>query len=432
MPEKYPAYKDSPVEWAPKIPSHWGISPAMGVFEEKSNKNTECLERNLLSLSYGKIVRKDINSNLGLLPESFETYQIVEADNIILRLTDLQNDKRSLRVGLVQERGIITSAYLCLIPKKIFPRYSYYLLHSYDLCKVFYTMGGGVRQSIGFSEFKRLPCLVPPLSEQQKIADYLDRETQKLDALIAAKKRLLELLAEKRRALITQAVTRGLNADVPLRDSGIKWLGEIPRHWNLVKIKHVATVGNGSTPFRDETSYWQDGSFPWLTSTVVNDDFIGEATEFVTEVALKECHLPIVQPNSVLIAITGQGKTRGKAALLPYQATINQHMAFITPFEELLNPNFLQLFLTSVYEVLRTISEGMGSTKGALTCEQVGDFLMPLPSLLEQREIVNKLNRQTQQIDLLTSVADKGIALLQERRTSLISAAVTGQLPIPD
>lgn len=147
---------------------------------------------------------------------------------------------------------------------------------------------------------------------------------------------------------------------------------------------------------------------------------------------MKECHLPIVQPGSVLIAITGQGKTRGKAAFLPYQATINQHLAFITPSKGFLDSNFLQLLLTSAYEVLRTISEGMGSTKGALTCEQIGDFFIPLPPITEQRELVAKLQHQTQKIDLLSSVANDTIALLQERRTSLISAAVTGQLAISD
>jgi type I restriction enzyme, S subunit len=273
---------------------------------------------------------------------------------------------------------------------------------------------------------------LPPLSQQRRISDYLDRTTQSIDSLIAAKKRLLELLAEKRRSIITQAVTRGLTANVPMKDSGIEWLGEMPQHWNLVRIKYIAAIGNGSTPLRDEALYWQGGSFPWLSSTVVNDDIIPDATEFVTEDALKQCHLPIVKPNSVLVAITGQGKTRGKAALLTYQATINQHMAFITPLEKLLDSNFLQLYLTSVYKVLRMISEGMGSTKGALTCEQLADFMIPLPSLVEQKELVSKLQDKIQYIDGLSGAAVEAIALLQERRTSLISAAVTGQLQIPD
>jgi type I restriction enzyme, S subunit len=273
---------------------------------------------------------------------------------------------------------------------------------------------------------------LPTLIYQKQISNYLDRETEKIDALIAAKKRLLKLLVEKRRSMITHAVTRGLKDDVLMKDSGVEWLGEIPKDWRLVKIKHVATIGNGSTPLRDELPYWQNGLFPWLTSTVANDDIIGDAEEFVTAVALKECHLPIVRPNSILVAITGQGKTRGKAALLPYQATINQHLAFITPLDKFLEAEFLRLFLASAYNVLRMISEGMGSTKGALTCEQLGDFIIPLPSIVEQQKIVNDLQNTTQHIDLLSGVTTEAIALLQERRTSLISAAVTGQICIPD
>ncbi len=269
---------------------------------------------------------------------------------------------------------------------------------------------------------------VPPRVKQHAIADYLDRETAKLDAMIAAKEHLLDLLAEKRRALITHAVTRGLNPTAPMRDSGVEWLGEIPTHWETVKVKYVAQVGNGSTPLRDNMAYWQNGTFPWLTSTVVNDDVVGEPTEFVTEIALSECHLPIVQPDSVLVAITGEGKTRGKAAILRYRATINQHLAFISPRSDLLIPEFLQFFLSSSYEVLRTISEGMGSTKGALTCEQLGEFIVPQPPLTEQRQIVSSVASMKASLDSLARAAEKTIVLLHERRSALIAAAVSGQV----
>ena len=271
---------------------------------------------------------------------------------------------------------------------------------------------------------------VPPPPEQRAIAAYLDRETSKIGALITEKERLLSLLAEKRRALITQAVTRGPNPDMPMHNSGTEWLGEIPRHWKTVRIKHVAKVGNGSTPLRDNESYWKDGSFPWLTSTVVNDDIVGEPTEFVTEKALRECHLPIIQPDSVLIAITGEGKTRGKASWLRYDATINQHLAFISPQKDLLYSDFLQLALSASYEILRMISEGTGSTKGALTCEQVGEFLIPLPPLAEQRKILSDISSVKVRIDALAEGTEEMIALLHERRVALTSAAVTGQIRV--
>ena len=279
-------------------------------------------------------------------------------------------------------------------------------------------------------KFSQMWVWLPPLSEQQSIACYLDRQTARLNTLIATKQRLLQLLAEKRRALITYAVTRGLDPDAPMRDSDIEWLGRIPKHWQIVRLKHLGRIGNGSTPLRENNVYWQDGTFPWLTSTVVNDDVIGEPIEFVTETALHECHLPIVRPNSVLVALTGEGKTRGKAALLRYQATINQHMAFISPQIDFLLPKFLQLYLSGLYEILRMISEGAGSTKGALTCEQIGEFPTPLPSLNEQQAIVSYIESKIAKLDALKTATEQTIALLQERQIALITAAVTGQIRV--
>jgi type I restriction enzyme S subunit len=199
--------KDSGVEWLGEIPEHWESLPAFSVVREQNISNKGMLERNLLSLSYGNIIRKDIDTDYGLLPESFETYQIVNRGNIIMRLTDLQNDKRSLRVGLVKERGIITSAYLCLDTRQLISEYAYYLLHSYDITKVFYNMGAGVRQTMKFVDLRRLPILVPDIQEQQKIAQFLDRETSKIDNLITKTRTSIDHLKEYRTALISAAVT---------------------------------------------------------------------------------------------------------------------------------------------------------------------------------------------------------------------------------
>jgi type I restriction enzyme S subunit len=199
--------KDSGVEWLGEIPEHWESLPAFSVVREQNISNKGMLERNLLSLSYGNIIRKDIDTDYGLLPESFETYQIVNRGNIIMRLTDLQNDKRSLRVGLVKERGIITSAYLCLDTRQLISEYAYYLLHSYDITKVFYNMGAGVRQTMKFVDLRRLPILVPDIQEQQKIAQFLDRETGKIDNLITKTRTSIDHLKEYRTALISAAVT---------------------------------------------------------------------------------------------------------------------------------------------------------------------------------------------------------------------------------
>ena len=154
--------KDSGIEWVGQIPVSWHIHPVSIYFDERKNKNRLGKESNLLSLSYGQIIRKDINTIGGLLPESFNTYNIVEKDDIIIRPTDLQNDKRSLRTGLVKEHGIITSAYIGLKPKRfVCSAYFHYLLHVYDVMKVFYNMGNGVRQGLNYSEFAKLMLIAP-------------------------------------------------------------------------------------------------------------------------------------------------------------------------------------------------------------------------------------------------------------------------------
>lgn len=200
--------KDSGIEWVGRIPAHWPIHPVYSYYGERKNKNRLGKEDNLLSLSYGRVIRKDINTNDGLLPESFNTYNIVEAGDIIIRPTDLQNDKRSLRTGLVKEHGIITSAYIDLCPlKQVDSRYFHFLLHAYDVMKVFYNMGNGARQGLNYSEFSRLMVFEPPYEEQVAMADYLETKVTEVDAIIEQKKEQMAVLDAYKRSLIFEYVT---------------------------------------------------------------------------------------------------------------------------------------------------------------------------------------------------------------------------------
>ncbi len=200
--------KDSGVDWIGQIPEHWEVKPLFTVAFENKVKNSGNQCGNLLSLSYGKIVKKDIDTNFGLLPESFETYQIVEGGYTILRLTDLQNDKRSLRSGFVREKGIITSAYVGLIPSaEVDGLFLSDLLHAYDLMKIFYSLGNGVRQSMNYKDLKRLPILLPPKSEQKLISNYLRNKTAEIDDLISTAEQQVSLFKEYRQSIISEAVT---------------------------------------------------------------------------------------------------------------------------------------------------------------------------------------------------------------------------------
>ena len=238
--------KPSGIEWIGDIPDDWEVRKLLSLFKEHKDRNKNLEEQNLLSLSYGKIKRKDINNNDGLLPASFETYNIVENGDIVFRLTDLQNDKRSLRTGIVTQRGIITSAYVTIRPKiKLDSRFYHYLYHMYDICKVFYGMGDGVRQGMGFEDLKNIPTLIPPLKTQEIIADYLDEKCGEIDATIAKQKEIIEKLKAYKQSLISETVTKGLDKFAPLKPSGIEWIGDIPDDWEVTKISRLYSIQLG-------------------------------------------------------------------------------------------------------------------------------------------------------------------------------------------
>lgn len=201
--------KDSEIDWIRKIPESWDIIPLKVLFKENKKRNTDLANSNLLSLSYGRIIQKNIDSNFGLLPDNFSKYTIVNDGDIVLRLTDLQNDHKSLRTGLVTQSGIITSAYVTLTPKKkLCSRYFHYLLHSYDIQKVFYTMGEGIRQSLSYDELSRnIRLIMPSFKEQQSIANYLDSKCLAIDESIKRSNKIIQKLEEYKKSLVYNAVT---------------------------------------------------------------------------------------------------------------------------------------------------------------------------------------------------------------------------------
>ena len=204
--------KDSGISWIGEIPEHWEVRHLSQVSYEHYISNKEVHHQNLLSLSYGRIIRKDINTTEGLLPASFDTYQIVEEGNIVMRLTDLQNDHKSLRVGLVKEEGIVTSAYVCLgVYDSVYPSYLYNVLHSYDIKKLFYSMGGGLRQNLNWQGLKKLDIPLPPVNEQQAIVAYIEEKCEKIDKLASELQSEIDYLKEYKQRLIADCVTGQVN-----------------------------------------------------------------------------------------------------------------------------------------------------------------------------------------------------------------------------
>jgi type I restriction enzyme S subunit len=220
---------------------------------------------------------------------------------------------------------------------------------------------------------------VPSLAEQRKIAGVLELVQRAMEQ----QERLIALTTELKKALLHQLFTQGLRGE-PQKQTEI---GPVPQSWEVMPLGSLAKVGNGSTPKRDNEGYWQGGMIPWLNSAKIHERFITEADQFVTDLAVKECHLPRVKSGSLLVAITGQGKTLGNTALVSIETCINQHLAYAQFTTPRVVPEFVLWFMQTRYDHLRSISQAGGSTKGALTCGYLKTYPVPVPALDEQHEI---------------------------------------------
>lgn len=425
----YPKYKDSGVEWVGPMPWGWDARPLFSVAGEVNQKNTGLVEDNLLSLSYGNIVRKNIDGAEGLLPASFETYQILEKDDIVWRLTDLQNDKRSLRTGLVGERGIITSAYLGTRPHSITPVYLAYLLRAYDLTKVFYSMGGGLRQSLKFSDVKWLPTLVPPLDEQRAIATFLDRETAKIDAAIAAQERLIALLAEKRAAAISHAVTKGLDPDAPMKDSGVEWLGEVPAHWDVEKIGwQLESKPRYGVLVPDD----DPGGVPMLRIRDLTAEVTSTDNLMMISQALSDQYSnTVVEVGDLVLSVVGTiGSSRVIGAELK-GANLSRAIARLRPSPSVSTPFLRWIFESKPFQQYVDLT-CVGTAQRVLNMDDLSALRFAFPPTPEQESIAASLREKVACIDDLIGRAEKAVLLLKERRAALISAAVTGKIDVRD
>ena len=231
--------KDSGVQWIGDIPTSWTIFPANGVFSEVKEKNTDLKFTNAFSFKYGEIVDKkqvgDVDNNL---KETLSSYTIVRKNTIMINGLNLNYDFISQRVAIVNESGVITSAYLAIQPdeNKINPRFVLYLLKSYDYQQVFHGLGSGIRKTLKYQDFKKIMIVAPTLSEQQAIADYLDETCSKIDEIIAEAKASIDEYKELKQSVIFEAVTKGLDKNVAMKDSGIEWIGKTPFNWKVAEL----------------------------------------------------------------------------------------------------------------------------------------------------------------------------------------------------
>ena len=414
--------KPSGIEWIGDIPDDWEVRKLLSLFKEHKDRNKNLREQNLLSLSYGKIKRKDINNNDGLLPASFETYNIVENGDIVFRLTDLQNDKRSLRTGIVTQRGIITSAYVTIRPKiRLDSRFFHYLYHMYDICKVFYGMGDGVRQGMGFEDLKNIPTLIPPLKTQQKIADYLDKKCGEIDATIAKQKESIEKLKAYKQSLISETVTKGLDKSAPLKPSSIEWIGDIPDDWEVRKLLSIFKEHKDRNKNLEEQNLLSLSYGKIKRKDINNNDGLLPAS-FET--------YNIVENGDIVFRLTDlqNDKRSLRTGIVTQRGIITSAYVTIRP-KIRLDSRFFH-YLYHMYDICK-VFYGMGDgVRQGMGFEDLKNIPTLIPPLKTQQKIADYLDSKCSQIDKYITEKQNIIQKLDAYKKSLIFECVTGKCSI--
>jgi type I restriction enzyme S subunit len=419
--------KDSGIEYVGNIPADWMIHPVYYYFGERKNRNILGKEQNLLSLSYGNVIRKDINTSEGLLPASFNTYNIVEKGDIIIRPTDLQNDKRSLRTGLVKERGIITSAYLDLMPiKKVDTAYFRYLLHAFDITKVFYNMGNGVRQGLNFSEFSRLMVFEPSADEQHRISTYLDSKCAEIDALTVDIQSQIDTLEQYKRSVITEAVTKGLDRNVEMKKSGYDWPGTTPSEWKMIKGKYLFTQRNE----RGNSIELQLLS-PTQAYGVIPQE-VYEELSGMSAVKLNEktdlMNLKTIHKGDYCISLRS---FQGGFEYSEYEGVVSPAYQVFYPIVPIADGYYKYLFkeqgfIDKMNSYTMTLRDGKN-----IAFSDFGNTYIPYPSIDQQKVIATYLDEKTTEIDGIIAQKKEQLTTLEAYKKSTIYEYVTGKKEVP-
>lgn len=426
---RYPEYKDSRVEWLGQVPHHWEQYPVKRGFTRRKELNTGMKCEDRLALTMRGVIPRDLDDLDGLQASEFETYQIFQPNDLAFKLIDLQNIKTS-RVGIVPTQGIMSPAYIRLepAPTKVVAKFGYWYFTDLYNRQVFNQLGGGVRQTLGPEELLSLPLLFPSLAEQAGIAEFLDRETAKIDALIAEQEQLIALLKEKRQAVISHAVTKGLNPEAPMKDSGIEWLGKVPAHWTLgglTRFIEPVVDYRGRTPTKVE-----EGVFLVTARNIRNGKIDYEASQEFVDPDSAASLLARGAPEIGDVLFTMEAPLGQVAQIDRTDIALAQRIVKFRGQAELMRNRFLMYWILASACQARLETLATGSTALGIKASKLGMIECLCPPVSEQDAVTTYLDAEAERVDSLIVEADKAISLLEERRTALISAAVTGKIDV--
>lgn len=429
---RYPAYRESRFPAVPLIPVHWKILMFRRVAELVGDRNDDGQKREMLSLSaYRGVELKQYDSEELVRPNNESAdYWAVRPNNLVVNPMWVIFGA----VGVSHLYGIVSPAYRVyqLNPSLVLPSYADYLLRSANYLSEYNRHIRGSTtydRSVRKEDFHQIPMFLPPLDEQRAIAAYLDGETARIDALVAAKRRLIGLLREKRAALISQAVTRGLDAGVAMRESGVPWLGVIPAHWQVKRLKYVAELATGHTPSRSVPEYWENCTIPWVSLNDVgflkDHDYIDQTTNLINELGLANSSARLLPAGTVILS---RDATVGRCSILVRPMATAQHFVNWICGDSILPEYLLMVFRGPMQQEFERLT--MGATIRTIGMPDVGSFVVPVPPIGEQQAIVAELSEGRRRIDTLIAAIERQIDNLREYRSAVIAAAVTGQCDV--
>ena len=426
----YPAYKDTGVEWLGEVPEGWGIVQGKRLFEQKKEPYKNGDVQLSATQKYGVIPQHlfvEIEGrNVVMALNGIDSFKHVESNDFIISLQSFQGG-----VEWSKYSGCVSQAYTVLRPNigiKIESQFWVYLLKSVDFISTLQTVAEGIRngKTISYEKFGGIYFPTPTSAEQRVIATHIDHETFFIDTLIQKNTRLMELLKEKRSALITHAVTKGLDPNAKMKESGVEWIGEVPEGWGIVHLKFIAETINGATPESGKAEYW-DGDIAWYTPTDIDNEIITELMaprRYISKAGFESCAVKLAPAGSVILSTRAP---IGSVGITSVPSTINQGCRTLVPTHGM-PTKFLASLLIAARDDLRL--RGNGTTFQELSTDGLRSLQVPMPQTKECASIATHLDHETAIIDTLIAKTKLSIDILKERRSAFITAAVTGQIDI--
>ena len=424
--------KDSGIEWIGEIPEGWEIVPVRSCFDEVRTKNTNGQEQNALQFKSGNIISKaNFNANIDdYVADTITNYTVVLPDTVMINGLNLNYDFKSLRVALVKEKGVITSAYLAIFPdrKKISPQYATYLFKGYETKMAFHNMGAGIRKTLGYKEFKNQPLLLPSKEEQNKISAYLNSKCSHIDIMLSKIRSSIEEYKKLKQAVITQAVTKGVRGEREMKDSKIDYIGQIPDEWVLCKLRNIGDAQNGiskssdffgkGAPFVSYSDVYKNYSLPFSVSGLV------ESTPAEQErYSVKEGDIFFTRTSETIEEV---GYSCVCEKDIPH-ATFAGFLIRVRPFSDELYTPYAKYYFRSSHLRFYLVKEMNLVTRASLGQSLLKSMPVLLPSLEEQKEIANYLDAKCAEIDGLIAKKEQLIKELESYKKSLIYEVVTGK-----